>query len=283
MSASSTSPSSSPGFQSSPEVPERIRRLARLLADQDPSGVLSEAQILADNARDMAAITAMFPGSDYIEVLGWLHALLNPSTYLEIGVETGRSLQLVRPGTRAVGVDPNPQLEYALPEGAVIERITSNAFFRDGPADRHFGGSGIDLAFIDGLHHAEQVVQDFVYTLPRVSEGGVIVLHDVLPLRDGITSRERRSVFWTGDVWKAALALRDCYPDLQAAVVRAAPSGMMLIKAGTAGSRGQSGSLKDHLLATENRPFDEDARAGIEAIGEVANTREAITAFLGRG
>lgn len=266
-----------------PEVPGRILRLARLLAEQDPRGVLSEADVLADNARDMAAITAAFPGSDYIEVLDWLHAVLRPATYLEIGVETGRSLCLVQPGTRAVGVDPNPQLDHAVPDGAVVERITSNAFFRDGPADRHFGGSGIDLAFIDGLHHAEQVVQDFVYTVPRMTDGGVIVLHDVLPVRDGIATRERRTVFWTGDVWKAGLAIRDCYPGLDAAVVRAAPSGMMLIKVGNAASRVQHGSLKDRLLATETRPFDDDARAGIEAIGVVANTREAITAFLGQG
>src|SRR6266853_2417628 len=39
------------------------------------------------------------PGPDYLEIISMFHSRLRPRTYLEIGVETGRSIALARPET----------------------------------------------------------------------------------------------------------------------------------------------------------------------------------------
>src|SRR5687768_7228996 len=49
-------------------------------------------------------------GEPSLRVLERIHRHLRPRTYVEIGVETGRSLQLAAPETLALGVDPQPQL-----------------------------------------------------------------------------------------------------------------------------------------------------------------------------
>src|SRR5207248_2176044 len=51
-----------------------------------------------------------FPGPYYLEVISMFHSHLRPRTYLEIGVETGQSIALARPETRAIGIDPEPKI-----------------------------------------------------------------------------------------------------------------------------------------------------------------------------
>src|SRR6185295_12579882 len=50
------------------------------------------------------------PGPYYADVLAALHRAIAPRTYLEIGVADGKSLSLVQPSTRAIGIDPEPRL-----------------------------------------------------------------------------------------------------------------------------------------------------------------------------
>lgn len=73
-----------------------------------------------------------------------------------------------------------------------------------------------DLVFIDGLHLAEQVLKDVEHSLAVLRPGGVVVLHDCLPLNSVAQYRRRASWFWNGDVWKAFVEIRR-WPHVDAA------------------------------------------------------------------
>lgn len=111
--------------------------------------------------------------------------------YLEIGCDRDGTFNAVQAETK-VGVDPV--------RGGTV-RLTSDAFFATN--SRQF-----DLIFIDGLHLREQVLRDVDGGLQCLSPQGIIVLHDCLPQRIEHQQRERRTVAWTGDVWKAVIDIR---------------------------------------------------------------------------
>jgi SAM-dependent methyltransferase len=161
---------------------------------------------------------------DYLEVLRQLHARLEPTLYLEIGVRHGVSLALAR--LDAIGVDPQPDLTALAPRHW-LHHQTSDEFFRTHGAD-------LDpkprLCFIDGLHLFEQVLRDFM-NCERVSDpSGAIVIDDVLPNHPAQAARQRRTGVWSGDVWKIVPVLRRYRPDLQLELVDAEPCGLLIIR-----------------------------------------------------
>ena len=84
------------------------------------------------------------PFAHYFELLDAIPRDLRPRLYVEIGVNQGDSLRLVGPGTRAIGVDPEPQVEDC-PAGATIVAATSDEFFA---APTALDGERIDLEFL---------------------------------------------------------------------------------------------------------------------------------------
>ena len=159
------------------------------------------------------------------EFLAMLHEHLKPRGYLEIGVHTGASLQLVRQGTPALGIDPVPILQGHFPGTTQVARTTSDNYFDAGPpALAH-----IDLAFIDGMHLFENALRDFVnierYSNPRT----VVVFDDVLPRNQEEAAREQCPGDWTGDVWKVHLILTRLRPDLNVHLVDTSPTGTMVV------------------------------------------------------
>jgi len=165
---------------------------------------------------------------NYIWYLDRVHRRLLPRTYLEIGVCHGRSLALVLPGTRAIGIDPNPTIRYAIGREAKVFPMTSDAFFAHHAADE-YGTERIDLAFIDGLHLAESALRDFANVERRAHPGSVVLMHDLYPIDEASASREQQTVLWSGDVWKAALALRTFRPDLTVTTLAARPTGLGVV------------------------------------------------------
>jgi len=181
------------------------------------------------SARDLLA-EVFVHGEDYSQVLERIQHYLRPRTYFEIGVETGRSLRLAGPGTRAIGVDPKPVLEAPLLPNAKLFQLTSDEFFARHDVRAEFGGLPIDLAFIDGMHHFEYALRDFINTERYCEAGSTILFDDCLP-RDRLTAqRERVLTFWTGDVWKVVLALRKYRPDLSLHTIAAPPTGVCVVR-----------------------------------------------------
>lgn len=158
------------------------------------------------------------------EFLTSLHQLLDPKTYLEVGVQYGWSFNLAQNADVAIGIDPNP---LCAPVGnQVIFTMTSDEYFSS-----HFGVGDnlIDLAFIDGMHLYEFALRDFV-NVERISHRNtVVVFDDMLPRNQEEAAREQCPGDWTGDVWKVYYLLRTLRPDLHVLLVDTFPTGTMVV------------------------------------------------------
>lgn len=165
--------------------------------------------------------------STYYGLLRRAHELVRPRVYLEIGVHEGHSLAFVQPGTRAVGVDPEPKVEAPPPDSTIVTATSDDFFARPDLAD--LLGGPIDMAFVDGLHLHEQTLRDVANVERHSTPDGVILIHDCLPI-DALTSaRERTTMVWSGDVWKVVVALRRHRPDLTVSTVDVEPTGLAIV------------------------------------------------------
>jgi hypothetical protein len=173
---------------------------------------------------------AAMPGPYYTQVLAGIHQRVKPRNYLEIGVASGKTIVLARPETRAVGVDPQPKIGVPLGPNVTIVRATSDDFFARADAAALLGGTPLELAFIDGMHHFEYALRDFAYVERLADPRGTVLLHDCYPLDRLTAERERRTVFWSGDCWRLILALKKYRPDLSISTVAAAPTGLALVR-----------------------------------------------------
>lgn len=170
------------------------------------------------------------PGPDYVHWLERLHTALRPRIYLEIGVETGRTLRLAQPPTIAIGIDPSPDPQAT--DGASTETrmhlMTSQAFFASAEALAGLPGP-VDLAFIDGDHGLASVLHDFMQVEAISHPDGVIVLHDTWPLNSLTAARTRETGFYTGDCWKLLPCLRTIRPDLHIVTIATPPTGLTVL------------------------------------------------------
>jgi hypothetical protein len=169
-------------------------------------------------------------GPYYLEVLSGIHARVRPRTYLEIGVETGQSIVLALPGTRAIGVDPEARISVPLAPGTRIFTETSDDFFARHDVRAELGGLPVDLAFIDGMHWFEFALRDFMNVEKLATTQSTILIHDCFPLNRLTADRERQSSFWSGDIWRLVLALRKHRPDLSVNVIGTAPTGLCTVR-----------------------------------------------------
>ena len=161
---------------------------------------------------------------DFLEVL---HREVAPRTYVEIGVSHGLSLTL--PRVPSVGIDPDFSVVSELQADIHLARTTSDEFFARRDPLAHLPVPVVDLGFIDGMHLSEYALRDYLalerFTLPT----SVLVFDDMLPRHVDQAARRRHTKLWTGDVFKAAQALRDLCPDVIVMEVDTAPTGMVIV------------------------------------------------------
>ena len=120
-------------------------------------------------------------------------------TYLEIGVDNGDNFFRIK-ARRKIAIDPN-------------------------------FSSGLDVAFIDGLHTYKQSLLDINNTLNYLNENGVIIMHDCNPPHQAAAhpaeSIDHAAALelpgwtgeWCGDVWKTICYLRNYREDLSVCVL----------------------------------------------------------------
>ena len=161
------------------------------------------------------------------QFLSGLHRVLQPRTYLEIGVSNGRSLALSR--VPSIGVDPAFKVTAPIACDVQLVRATSDDFFATSEAVAHFGGTPVDFAFIDGLHLAEFAYRDFMNVERLCSPSSVVVLDDMLPRSDEEAARVQIRGGWAGDVFKVVEILRQRRPDLVVLPVNTEPTGVVVV------------------------------------------------------
>lgn len=213
-----------------------LMRFGRLMAGGDrgqAEAVLRQALVLEPNLPlvHVALASLRWPGPAYRDWLAWLHRYLQPALYVEIGVEKGESLALAQAPTQVIGIDPvfmgDPLARCTAP--TQLYQQSSADFFRAPPAGCPLHGQGFNLAFIDGDHRFESVLDDFIRLEPWAAPGALIVLHDTLPLTALTASPTRQSGFYTGDGWKIVPCLRGLRPQLRMVTLPVAPTGLTLV------------------------------------------------------
>lgn len=219
------------------------------------------AALAADPACDPAhrlLASIELPGEHYLKLLERIHAHLRPRTYVEIGIFAGESFRLAQAPTVAIGVDPEPRLDAPPSPRHRVFRATSDAFFASHDLAQLLGGLPVDLALIDGMHHFEFALRDFVNLERHCTRESTILVHDCFPLDPVTAARSRTTAFWSGDVWRLILALRRWRPELAIHTVTAPPSGLAVIRGLDPGSR----TLTDNLA----RVCEEFLAVGYETI-----------------
>jgi len=169
-------------------------------------------------------------GPHYLEALSRIHANLRPASYIEIGIRKGTSFRLASPDIPAVGIDPNPLVDEAeLPGRHRIIRDTSDNYFQSGRLSSDLGGVPVDLAFIDGMHLMEFALRDFIALEKSAHPGATILVHDCYPLNEMTARRRQETPFWSGDVWKLILCLKEYRKDLKLLTLPCPPTGLAVI------------------------------------------------------
>lgn len=163
----------------------------------------------------------------YLSFFEELHARLQPTAYLEIGVASGKSLRLA--GCRAVGVDPGYAINVPLDGDFALFRTSSDEYFAREDPLAATSGKTFDLAFIDGLHLFEFALRDFINTERHCSAKSVIVFDDVLPRSVDEAARQRHTKAWTGDVYPILEVLARYRPELTVLPIDTHPTGLLLV------------------------------------------------------
>ncbi|MDC1068255.1 class I SAM-dependent methyltransferase [Candidatus Kapabacteria bacterium] len=191
-----------------------------------------------------------------IELVEALIKQKNYNNYLEIGVKGGESFYPVVCKNK-VAVDPN----FAIPfyrkliwtsknptnkNNILIEKTSDDFFEQDAPSI--YKNTDLDISFVDGMHSFEAALLDVLNSLKYLSNGGIIVMHDCMPVHKAAETPiddfiNEKNMFkamkkvipgwtgeWNGDVWKAVYYLRVNHSDLLDSFVFDSDFGLGIVK-----------------------------------------------------
>ncbi|MFM9971122.1 MAG: class I SAM-dependent methyltransferase [Burkholderiales bacterium] len=170
------------------------------------------------------------PGEEYFTVMQRIHDHLRPRTYVEVGVFQGKSLRLALAETLAIGIDPEPKLEQPPGPRQTIHATTSDAYFAEHDVITELGGERVQMAFIDGMHHFEFALRDFINVEKNATPNSVVLIHDCYPLERETANRERTTGFWSGDIWRLIVLLKKYRQDLAINVIGTPPTGLGVVQ-----------------------------------------------------
>lgn len=144
------------------------------------------------------------------DVINYLIRKRGYRSYLEIGLDHPDSnynhINCLRKESVDPYLDPEPWLKdqmigNQLPpfiEEVLTHRMTSDEYFNS-------HSDTFDIIFIDGLHEEVQAGRDIVNSLSRLNPGGIVVIHDCLPLYEVNSVYPRTTDWFNGTTWKALI------------------------------------------------------------------------------
>lgn len=183
-----------------------------------------EGKDLVEAARHADIQVQMLPGDQYTSWLQWFHKTLQPKNYLEIGINTGISLQYAT-CDYVIGVDPQPRIEQELNPNTQIFATESDHFFRTQDVQDLVNGK-IQLAFVDGLHQFDQVLKDFINIEKNSTKDTVVLFHDIYPVVPETATREWNTYYWAGDTWKFMHIINKYRPNIILKTIPTFPTGL---------------------------------------------------------
>jgi hypothetical protein len=274
-------PATSAGRRTARSLYRRARWQAWLGRPQQALDLCRRAVEQADYSRAYTLMSRLaLPGEDYFAVLARIHRHVRPRTYLEIGVAQGRSLALALPETAAIGVDPAPQLRAAPGPRQRVFALTSDEFFARHDVRAEFGGMDLDMAFIDGMHRFEFALRDFINVERYCTPSSVILMHDCYPLDARTALREQETSFWSGDIWRLVLLLREVRPDLVVRTIGTPPTGLGLVLNPNPDSRVLAERLEELTHTYLAKDFAVLAGRQREALGLLPNEWRGVRTLL---
>lgn len=166
--------------------------------------------------------------------------LYKPHTYVELGVGTGETFNLISPLVkRAIAVDikhlsssfstTSTSQEIAV-DVKLLNCITLHPsvelmHMSTDEAAKQFQGK-IDFLFIDACHEKDQVLKDFFNFSKFVKEGtGLIFLHDTCPMNRKLLSRR-----YCHNAWEAAFIIRSLYREFEIVTLPGPKAGLSIIR-----------------------------------------------------
>jgi hypothetical protein len=217
-------------------------------------------------------------GVPYVEFLQLLASRMQPRSYLEIGTNTGTSLRQF--DCDAICVDPAFQITADVllnRRRTFFFQMTSDAFFAETDPKLFFPG-GVDVGFLDGLHHFEALLRDFM-NFERCSHGNSIaLLHDCLPTDLAMAEREFRWDEWAGDVWRILPALKKYRPDLKVLLLDCPPTGLVACCRLDAASTALRDNYQDIVDEFAALTLDDAGLLALRSLFPLVDTRRMVEA-----
>ncbi len=221
-------------------------------------------------------------GESYRDTLKRLHAELNPQAYLEIGTLNGGTLALSN--APSISIDPFFQIKTEVigtKKMCLFFQMGSDNFFDDYDP-KVLLGRRLDFQFLDGMHHCEFLLRDFINAERHAARDGVIALHDCLPVEIPMTDRTQngtppiaphRGGWWTGDVWRTLYVLKKHRPDLRILSLDAGPTGLVLISGLNPQSIKLAANYEDLVVEMRSLDLERITVAGFLKQMDVRSTR----------
>jgi hypothetical protein len=256
------------------------------IAGQRDGAIAAYSAALADGTDIPAAHLGLarlrMPGDPYTVWLKRFYDELAPESVVEIGVYQGDSLVLPEPPTIVIGVDPSARILQPMRTQTHVFAETSDDFFAARRLQTLLGDRPVSIGFIDGLHTFEQALRDFMNLEACCGKDSYILFHDTVPLDEATQSREQRTTFYTGDVWKVVLAIKEYRPQLDVFTIATFPTGLTVVRNLDPASRVLQAGYAEIVGRYRDLPFSEIEPDLYGSLNVIANDRDLVAARLVR-